>query len=223
LRDLRDATAHKGKSPSENTSSSATPRTPYGGVTPKSASAPIDSTMAFLALESSLSFAALDLKAVKRAYDATRRRVIFLDFNGTIVMKEPPGKYLKREILGSSGNKPPPAILEALRTLCADPKTTVYVVSGDSAENVMDALGDIPNCGLAVSNGGSFSPPLVPGETTRQWRTFDLGVDWDAVKRVALPILSKYTARSNGSWIKLTSLSIGWSYYSSDPGEHCEL
>mmetsp|Transcript_15848 Transcript_15848/g.36404 ORF Transcript_15848/g.36404 Transcript_15848/m.36404 type:complete len:231 (+) Transcript_15848:571-1263(+) len=46
---------------------------------------------------------------------------------------------------------------------------------------------------------------------------FDLGVDWDAVKRVALPVLSKYTARSNGSFVKLTRFSIGWSYYSCDP------
>jgi trehalose 6-phosphate synthase/phosphatase len=32
-----------------------------------------------------------------------------------------------------------------------------------------------------------------------------------------LPVLSKYTARSNGSFVKLTTFSIGWSYYSCDP------
>jgi trehalose 6-phosphate synthase/phosphatase len=30
-------------------------------------------------------------------------------------------------------------------------------------------------------------------------------------------VLSKYTARSNGSFVKLTTFSIGWSYYSCDP------
>ena len=35
--------------------------------------------------------------------------------------------------------------------------------------------------------------------------------------QVALPVLSKYTARSNGSFVKLTTFSIGWSYYSCDP------
>ena len=34
---------------------------------------------------------------------------------------------------------------------------------------------------------------------------------------MALPVLSKYTARSNGSFVKLTTFSIGWSYYSCDP------
>merc|ERR1711862_97632 len=38
-----------------------------------------------------------------------------------------------------------------------------------------------------------------------------------AVKRTSLPILSKYTARTNGSFVKLTDSSIGWSYYSCDP------
>ena len=32
-----------------------------------------------------------------------------------------------------------------------------------------------------------------------------------------MPVLSKYMARSNGSYVKLTHLSIGWSYYSCDP------
>ena len=40
-----------------------------------------------------------------------------------------------------------------------------------------------------------------------------------------IPILAKYTARSNGSFIKLTHSSIGWSYYSCDPewGELIDL
>jgi trehalose 6-phosphate synthase/phosphatase len=121
-----------------------------------------------------------------------------------------------REVVGSSGNKPPPEVLDALSKLCADPKSTVYVVSGDSSENVQ-ALGHLSSLGLAVSNGACFSPPLENANERRHWLTFDLGVDWDAVKHIALPVLSKYTARSNGSFVKLTAFSIGWSYYSCDP------
>jgi trehalose 6-phosphate synthase/phosphatase len=212
LRDLRDAI---NRQPGQSESNSQV-STPYATPTP-SRKMLIDSTAAFLARESNLAFAHLNIKSLKKAYDATTRRVIVLDFNGTIVLKEPPGKYLKREILGTSGNKPPPDVLDALSCLCADPRNLVYVVSGDSSENVLQAIGHIPGLGLAVSNGACFSPPLQPGQTHRRWLTFDLGVDWDAVKRVALPVLSKYTARSNGSFVKLTSFSIGWSYYSCDP------
>ena len=133
--------------------------------------------------------------SLQNTYNQTKNRVIVLDFNGTIVMKEPPGKYLKREILGSSGNKPPAEVLEALTLLCEDKHNTVYVNSGDSVENVLAALGHIPNLGLAVSNGASFSPPLGDNDSERRWKTFDLGVDWDAVKRVALPCLL-YTSPS---------------------------
>ena len=177
----------------------------------------VQGTAAFLLKESHNSFTHMNPKVLKQAYDVSSRRVIILDFNGTIVLKEPPGKYLKREILGSSGNKPPPEVLEALSLLCRDPRNTVYVNSGDSSENVLSALGNIHNLGLAVSNGAKFSPPMQDKDEERQWQAFDLGVDWDAVKRVALPVLSKYTARSNGSFVKLTAFSIGWSYYSCDP------
>jgi trehalose 6-phosphate synthase/phosphatase len=234
LRDLNDAymasaTANKGSHGSSPKPGSLTPGTPSGVITPgggrpghrRTASRirreEVQGTAAFLLKESHNSFTHLNPKVLKQAYDATSRRVIILDFNGTIVLKEPPGKYLKREILGTSGNKPPPQVVEALALLCRDPKNTVYVVSGDSSENVMSALGHIHNLGLAVSNGAKFSAPVLNKNEPRRWQTFDLGVDWDAVKRVALPVLSKYTARSNGSFVKLTTFSIGWSYYSCDP------
>ena len=59
-------------------------------------------------------------------------------------------------------------------------------MSGDSQENVVDAIGDITGLGLAASNGACFAPPLKQNETHRQWKYFDLGVNWDAVKKVGL-------------------------------------
>jgi trehalose 6-phosphate synthase/phosphatase len=228
LRDLNDAymasaSSSKGSHGNSPKPGSMTPTTPFGGkpghrrTSSRIRREEVQGTAAFLLKESQSSFSHLNPKILKQAYDATSRRVIILDFNGTIVMKEPPGKYLKREILGTSGNKPPPQVLEALALLCRDRKNTVYVVSGDSSENVLSALGHIDNLGLAVSNGARFSPPMQGNDGKRKWYSFDLGVDWDAVKRVALPVLSKYTARSNGSFVKLTTFSIGWSYYSCDP------
>ena len=227
LRDMNDAytASSSSKKSSENSprpgistpprSGSRTPR--HRRMASRIRREEVQGTAAFLLKESHNSFTHLKPKVLKQAYDVSKRRVIILDFNGTIVLKEPPGKYLKREILGTSGNKPPPQVLEALAVLCSDSRNTVYVNSGDSAENVLNALGHIHNLGLAVSNGAKFSPPMQNQNEERRWQTFDLGVDWDAVKRVALPVLSKYTARSNGSFVKLTTFSIGWSYYSCDP------
>eukprot|EP00980_Cylindrotheca_fusiformis_P014747 scaffold4011_cov95-Cylindrotheca_fusiformis.AAC.1 len=218
LRDLKDMASSKSRSSTSGGASStaSTPTTP--NFTPRrNKPEQLEGTAAFLVKERNAAFTHLNARIMKQAYDSSKRRVIILDFNGTIVLKEPPGKYLKREILGSSGNKPPPQVIEALALLCNDPKNTVFVVSGDSSENVVHALGHISNLGLAVSNGAKFSPPITDQDSERVWKTFDLGVDWEAVKRVALPVLSKYTARSNGSFVKLTTFSIGWSYYSCDP------
>jgi trehalose 6-phosphate synthase/phosphatase len=158
LRDLNDATASSNNMSSTNNSSSTTPTN--ASMTPRrNKREQLQGTAAFLLKESHAAFTHLNRKILKQAYDKTNQRIIILDFNGTIVLKEPPGKYLKREILGTSGNKPPPEVLEALALLCQDPKNTVYVVSGDSSENVMNALGQIPFLGLAVSNGAKFSPP----------------------------------------------------------------
>ena len=71
-----------------------------------------------------------------------------------------------------------------MNALCADPNNTVFVVSGDSQENVEKVIGHIPGLGLAASNGACFAPPLKLGEASRRWKFFDLGVDWEAVKSV---------------------------------------
>ena len=186
LRDLKDATRKQNRpsgSGQDSNSATPTPRWTSTAAAEEAAREVLQGTAAFLLREASAAFAHLNLRSLKQAYDTTTRRVIVLDFNGTIVLKEPPGKYLKREILGTSGNKPPPEVLESLALLCADLRNTVYVVSGDSSENVLNALGHIPNLGLAFSNGAKFSRPTAAG-VPRSWQTFDLGVDWDAVKRV---------------------------------------
>lgn len=89
------------------------------------------------------------------------------------------------------------------------------VVSGDSQPNLEAAVGNVQGLGLAASNGTCFAGP--GGIEGRQWQYLDFGVDWTAVKKVAMPIISKFTARTNGSFVKLSHSSIGWSYYSCNP------
>lgn len=48
-------------------------------------------------IEHEIGFCHLDMNSVAKAFKSTRRRVLLFDLNGTIVYKEPPGKYLKRD------------------------------------------------------------------------------------------------------------------------------
>ena len=137
-----------------------------------------------LAREIELRLERLDLRALESAYAQTKKRVIIIDFNGTLVVKEPPGKYLKREILGTSGFRPSHVATLALCKLCSDPRNTVYVVSGDSQQNLEMAVGNIPRLGLAASNGACFADPILGRGQERVWQYLDFGVDWNAVKKV---------------------------------------
>jgi trehalose 6-phosphate synthase/phosphatase len=83
----------------------------------------------FLASERDDQFTCLDPKSVVSAYNTSSRRVIILDFNGTIVIKEDVDSYLKRDDIGSTGDAPPQAVCESLAKLAADPQNTVFVVS----------------------------------------------------------------------------------------------
>lgn len=48
-------------------------------------------------------------------------------------------------------------------------------------------------------------------------QVFDYGVNWAEVKEVALPLLHKFTAHTNGANIKIRDSGLAWSYYSTDP------
>lgn len=122
----------------------------------------------------------LELRSLESAYKMSKKRVIIIDFNGTLVVKEPPTKYLKREILGTSGFKPSAIASQALGKLCQDPNNVVYVVSGDTQPNLEAAVGDIAGLGLAASNGACFADPGSQGK----WTYLNFGVDWQAVQKV---------------------------------------
>lgn len=87
----------------------------------------------FLAKERNEQFTFLDPKSVISAYNSSSRRVIILDFNGTIVIKEDVESFLKRDEIGSTGDAPPQEVCQSLAKLAADPRNTVFVVS-ESAE-----------------------------------------------------------------------------------------
>ena len=158
----------------------------------------------------------INVANVVSAYKATEKRVIICDYGGTILSKESASKYLKKDISATSGRVPRKEIMDALRSLCGDPNTTVFVVSGVNRRELENALGDVEGLGLAASNGACFAMPAEKGQK-REWQAFQFGVDWEKVKAVALPIMSKYAARTNGSSLKMLDLSISWSFFSCDP------
>jgi len=109
------------------------------------------------------------------AFKAAQRRLIFLDYSGTLVETSSLRMYMKRGGTARTwhyekgGSKRPGGCLEtrdpisdsARRTLidlCLDEKNIVVVVSSDLRDELDQALRGIPNLGLIAENGFVFRP-----------------------------------------------------------------
>ncbi|EGB02109.1 hypothetical protein AURANDRAFT_9201, partial [Aureococcus anophagefferens] len=144
---------------------------------------------------------------LKSAYAKAKRRLLLLDFGGTLV---PKGDYITKVLKTQQ--------IGALEALSNDPRTTVYVVSGATMHALHALLGCYPKLGLAAANGlCTTKPSLKTYETTRRCGVADYGTDWDAVKAAALPILRRHAARTNGSSVLSRDPGVAWSYYRADP------
>jgi trehalose 6-phosphate synthase/phosphatase len=53
--------------------------------------------------------------------------------------------------------------------------------------------------------------------TQRIWDHMDLSIDWDTVKNIAIPIMSKFTTRTNGTCMTPRIPGIGWNFFGADP------
>ena len=73
------------------------------------------------------------------------------------------------------------------------------------------------NVGHPPSKRGRGSHLLQSKGVMRDWYAQDFGVDWNTVLGLALPILNRYTGRTNGSSIRYRDPSVAWSYYRTDP------
>jgi len=195
----------------------------------------------------------LDLAALRAGFRAARRRVLLLDYGGTLIHTEASGKYLKKNLTGMWDRALSPGLAAALARLTEDPQNLVFVISGLSKDIMERTFKRFPGIGLAASNGmacswptGQAAAPGTPNSPSRRkgssagvpqpweggerestveesgadgrvWTRFDYGVDWAGVREVALPILRRATARTNGSRVKTLDAGLSWDYYATDP------
>ncbi|CAN0161897.1 unnamed protein product, partial [Ectocarpus sp. 4 AP-2014] len=181
-------------------------------------------------------FSLLDVAAVMRGYRSAKRRVIFLDYGGTICTtpKRSIAYYAHANKLKNVA-KPPESLIQLLTALCADPRNLVFVISGREKEELEKTLGDIKNLGLAAEHGLHFR---FPGELKMSGGHLDTGVSTDTerdpsfVKRkwetlVALrdqswkqltrTIMNLYAQRTNGTYVVNKGSALLWQFRDADP------
>lgn len=131
------------------------------------------------------------------AFRNAKRRLIFLDYDGTLVpfSKDPRGAVPGRDTLS------------VLESLCAKPATDVVVISGRDKGTLQNWLGHLPlhlvaEHGIWIrQKGGDWSmiKPLLN--------------DW---KPKLLPLLEIYCDRVPGSFIEEKEYSVTWHYRNAD-------
>lgn len=77
---------------------------------------------------------------ISSRFAQSKRRLIILDYGGTLVEREKPTQYVKREFTGVSGKKLEPSTLDVLHGLSSDLRNEVYVVSGISRGRLEEIL-----------------------------------------------------------------------------------
>lgn len=137
-------------------------------------------------------------QAIRKIYHKTDKRIIFLDYDGTLVNFRP-------EV---NEAVPDAELYDLLNALCADPLNSVVIVSGRSHRNLEEWFGDL-DLDLIAEHGA--------------WRKHDgmwqgipgLNDQW---KQDIYPMLETYVDRTPGAFIEEKDFSLVWHYRKVEKG-----
>ena len=135
-----------------------------------------------------------------RAYRKSSRRLIFLDYDGT----------LAPIALRPEDAAPNPGLLDQLRSLEAEAKNTVVIISGRDRWTLQSWLGEV-GADLVAEHGAQIRRA---GST--RWRRQSSGgsAAWKAELR---PLLELYIDRTPGALLEEKTASIAWHYRRAEP------
>ncbi len=141
----------------------------------------------------------LDESQVVEDFKRSRRRLLLLDYDGTLVpFQEDPAKV-----------KTPADVQRAINKLARDVATDVVIVSGRSAQDLVQRFGKMP-VNLVAEHGMSSRRA---GQTS--WKTQGKhDMRW---QKVLLPVLERYAALTPGAQVESKAHSLVWHYRASPP------
>jgi len=136
----------------------------------------------------------LSANQIADAYRKASRRLLLLDYDGTLVP------------LASRPHEAAPEndLRALLNELAGDSTNSVIIVSGRRAADLERWLGQIPQLGLAPEHGARWR---LPGSVTWQGRTAE--TEWKTKIR---PILEHFVDRTPGSFIEEKEFALVWHY-----------
>ncbi|KAL0219910.1 hypothetical protein P9112_005563 [Eukaryota sp. TZLM1-RC] len=139
----------------------------------------------------------LDLLSLASDYLESKRRLLLLDYDGTLV------EFQRRPELAV----PTKSLVDCLNVIASSPNSTLYIISGRKRTDLAQWFGDSSAIGLIAEHGTVFQPP-----DSSEWSPVhadEFNVDWmDEV----LPIMENVQKSTPGSLIETKPASICFHY-----------
>jgi trehalose 6-phosphate synthase/phosphatase len=137
---------------------------------------------------------ALPVPELVEAYRKATKRLLLLDYDGTLV-----------PLAARPHEAAPGDTLRSLLTqLTSDAANDVIVISGRRAADLERWLGQVPRLGLAPEHGARWRLPSGP-----TWHGRSADTEWKATVR---PILQHFIDRTPGSFIEEKEFALVWHY-----------
>jgi trehalose 6-phosphate synthase/phosphatase len=143
----------------------------------------------------------LDVESFLDAYRNARRRMMFLDYDGTLV------PYAKRPERAT----PPRQLDSLLRRIVEEERSCVMLISGRQRADLERWFGTVPGLWLAAEHGALLRLPEAV-----DWQPLRPDFSRDVIDQV-LPVLQHFVDRTPGSFVEQKEYSIVWHYRMSEP------
>jgi trehalose 6-phosphate synthase/phosphatase len=143
----------------------------------------------------------LRLAEIQEAYKEARRRLLILDYDGTLV------PFFNQPEQAA----PSPVLVRLLTALAADSNNCVALISGRQTENLDRWFGGIEGLWLIAEHGAELKSPF-----TKAWNPLraQAPAEW---KSTVMPILEHFVDRTPGSFIEEKKYSVVLHYRMAEP------
>ena len=142
----------------------------------------------------------LDVSAMLEAYRRAQRRLLFLDYDGTLT------GYYDHPIDAAPG----PELLNVLASLASMSGNTIVLLSGRSRAELESWFGEVPGLWIAAEHGA-----LLRRADASEWEPLRTEHSRKWLKRVRI-VLQHFVDRTPGSFIEEKEYSLVWHYRMSE-------
>ncbi|KNA05711.1 hypothetical protein SOVF_187820 [Spinacia oleracea] len=145
-------------------------------------------------------FRKLTIDAIVSAFSRSKSRAILLDYDGTMMPQT------------SIDKKPSQEVISIINLLSADPRNTVFIVSGRGRDSLGKWFSPCKKVGIAAEHGY-----FMRWSAEAEWEMCGQNCDFGWVQ-IAEPVMKLYTEATDGSFIETKESALVWHYRDADPG-----